>query len=106
MSFWKRYVDDSICFVKKDSIQFVLDTLNSFHDNIKFTFEEEKDGKIPFLDALLVRNNQYLNTTVYRKKTHTDVYLNWKSFGPSSWKWGTLKTIVTRALELCSTNEF
>ena len=40
VSSWRRFVDDSICFVKKDSIKFVLDTLNNFHKNIKFTFEE------------------------------------------------------------------
>ena len=68
LSSWRRLVDDSICFVKKDSIKFVLDTLNNFHKNIKFIFEEEIDGKIPFLDTLLVQNNDYIDTTVYRKK--------------------------------------
>ena len=30
---------------------------NSFHSNIPFTFEEEKDGKIPSFDVLLIRKN-------------------------------------------------
>ena len=50
----RHFLDHSICFVKQDSIKFVLDTLNSFRKNIKFTFEEEIDGKIPLLHALLV----------------------------------------------------
>ena len=80
--------------------------MNHFHKNVKFTFEEEIHGKIPFLDILLVRNNHYINTTVYRKKTNTNIYLNWNSFGPNSWKWGTLRTTVTRAFEICSTDKF
>ena len=51
---WRRFVDDCICFVKKDSIKFVKDALNNFYKNIKFTFEEENDVKNPFLDALLL----------------------------------------------------
>ena len=54
LSSWRRFIDDSICFVKKHSIKFVLDILNNFHKNIKFIFEDEIDRKIQFLDALLV----------------------------------------------------
>ena len=84
--------------------QICSSTFNNFHKNINFIFEEEIDGKIPFLDALLVRNNHYIVTTVYRKKIY--IYLNWNSFGPNSWKWSTLITIVTRAFEICSTDKF
>ena len=77
ISSWRRFVDDSICFVKKDLIKFVRHILNNFHININFIFEEEIDGKIRFLNALLVRKNHYIDTTVYRKKTNTNIYLNW-----------------------------
>ena len=77
----RHFVDDNICFLKKDSIKFVQDTLNNFHKNIKFNFEEERDGKIPFLDALLVRNNDYIVTTIYAKNININIYLNWNSFG-------------------------
>ena len=59
-----------------------------------------------FLEVLLVQNNQFLDTTVYRKKTHTDFYLNWNSFEQKIWKFGTLKTIVTRACEIFSSDKF
>ena len=95
---WRCFVDDSISFVEKGSIKFVPDTLNIFHTNIKFTFEEEIDGKIPFLDAMLVSNSDYIVTTVYRKETNINIYLNWNSFGPNNCKWGTLRAVVTRAL--------
>lgn len=69
-------------------------------------FTLEIDGKIPFLDALLVQRNHYIITIVYRKKTNTDIYQNWSSFKPNNWKWGTLETLVTRAFEMCSTYKF
>ena len=83
----------------------ILIALNSFHENIKFTFEIEKDNTIPFLDILIIRKPGKIETTVYRKKTCTDLYMNWYSFVPKSWKWGTLKTLVRRAHINCSTEK-
>ena len=97
ISLWKRYADDTICFVNSNCISHVLESLNSFHSNIKFTTELEKGNKIVFLGILLIRYKDLINTTVYRKKTNTDLYINWKSFSPNNWKWGTLKTLVSRA---------
>ena len=87
-------------------MKFVLYTLKNFHKNVKFTFEEEIDEEIPFLDTVLVRSNHYIETGVYKKKTSTHIYVNWNSFEPNSWKWGTLRTLVTRPFEICSTDKF
>ena len=106
VSLWKRYVDDTICFVNSNCINHVLELLNSFHSNVKFTIEIEKENKIASLDILLIRNKDLVNTTVYRKKTNTDLYINWKSFSPNSWKWGTLKTLVSRAHDICLTEKY
>ena len=48
MTKWKRYVADTITYIKPSSINYVLSVLNSFHKNFKFTFEEEKDNKFHF----------------------------------------------------------
>ena len=85
ISLWKRYVDDTICFVNSNRISHVLESLNSFHSNIKFTVEIEKGNKIAFLDILLIRYKDLINTTVYRKKTNTDLYINWNFLSPNSW---------------------
>ena len=78
VKFWKRYVDDTIAIVKNESTNNILHTLNNFHNNIKFTFEEENNrGEIPFLDVLLMRKDNKIETCVYRKKTNTDLYLQW-----------------------------
>ena len=70
ISLWKRYVDDTICFVNSNRISHVLESLNSFYNNIKFTTEIEKENKIVFLDILLIPYKDLINTTVYRKKTN------------------------------------
>ena len=86
INFWRRYVDNTISYVKIGSIKHVLCLLNSFDENIQFTSESESKGTLPFLDLLLCRNGRELTTTVYRKKTNNDIYLNWNAFAPVSWK--------------------
>ena len=61
-------------------------------------------GKLPFLDVLLCRKGKKIHTTVYRKATNNDVYLNWNAFAPMSWKRGTLKTLIERTYLICSTD--
>ena len=68
MNKWKRYVNDTIAYTKR-SIDYVPSPLNSFHRNIKFTFEEEKDNKISFLDVLIIRNGSSTETTVNLRLT-------------------------------------
>ncbi len=54
---WKRYVDDILEIVKKGSTERLTDHLNQVDPttSIKFTFEEEQEGKIPFLDTMIIR---------------------------------------------------
>ena len=44
-----------------------------------------------------------METSVYRKPTHTDVYLNWNACAPTTWKTATVKSLVKRALSISST---
>ena len=76
MTKWKRYEDDKITYIKPSSIDYVLSVLNSFHENIKLTFEEEKYIKISFLDISIPRYGSSIEVIVYRKFTHNDVYLH------------------------------
>ena len=100
---WKRFVDDTYCFAKSEYTNNILLALNSFHQNIKFTIEIEKEDAIPFFDVLIIRKARKIETTVYRKKTCTDLYMNWYSYAPNNWKWGTL---VLRAHVNCSTIKY
>ena len=90
-------MDNTFVYVKRGSIEYVLFVLNSFHDNIKFTYEQENNNRLPFLDVLFIRDNEKINTTVFRKDTYNDLYLHWDSFSPISWKRGTLKSLISRA---------
>ena len=54
---------------------------------------------------MLIRTNDTLQTTVYRKSNHNGVYLHWNSFVPRTWKHRTLRTILIRVKKICSTEE-
>lgn len=55
--------------------------------NISFTMEEEKNGKLPFLDVLFSKKpDGTLQHSVYRKPTHMDLNLNTCSFHHSAQK--------------------
>ena len=103
---WTRYVDDTFAFIEPGSTQEVLQKLNSYDPKIQFTFEIEKNSTIPFLDVLIRRTeDNQLETTVYRKKTNNNIYMNWKSYSPQSWKIGTLRNLIRRAAMICSQPE-
>ena len=78
---WRRFVDDTFSIIKKENRNNFLQHLNSIHPNIKFTCEEMKeDGSMPFLDILITpAEDGSLKTSVFRKQTHTDLYLQWDS---------------------------
>ena len=97
MASWKRYVDDTILYVKVGCIEHVLNALNSFHANISFIYDQKCHDMISFLDVLIIRKNNTTETTVYRKQTHNNIFLHWESFTTEAWKRGTLKTLLFRA---------
>ena len=98
VTFWKRYVDDTIAFVKIGEVDNVLAVLNNYHPNINFTFEIESNCSIPFLDVNILRiSDGTFQTSVFRKETNTDIYMHWLSFAPNVWKVGTLRSLIKRA---------
>ena len=103
---WTRYVDDTFAYIKTEHLEKVKNELNSFHSNIKFTHELEEEGSIPFLDVKISRTeDDQIETSVYRKETNTDIYMNWHSHAPTSWKIATLKSLIKRALLISSKAE-
>ena len=58
---WKRYVDNTICYAKKSSINLMLTTLNSFHNNTKFTIEIQKDSLSDSIYGQLSQQNTKQN---------------------------------------------
>ena len=104
MDMWTRYVDDTFAFVKINKQDEILEKINSFHPSIKFTYEKEKNQSISFLDVLVKRDNEdKLNTSIYRKPTSNDIYINWYAHSPNAWKIATLKNLIKRAFCISST---
>jgi hypothetical protein len=54
---WVRYADDVFAVVCKDGVLYLSALLNSQHESMKFTYEMEKDGKLPFLDVEVGRSD-------------------------------------------------
>ena len=104
-AFWYRYVDDTLTNLKKDEKTAFLDHLNQQNPSIQFTIEPEKNGKIAFLDCLITRSGNTVQTSVYRKPTSTDRLLDNSSYHPASHKSATIKTLIKRARVICSSNK-
>ena len=102
---WLRYVDDTITAVHESKIDEFHEHLNEQNTNIQFTKEIEENGKIPFLDCLVTRENNTLRTTVYRKPTHTDRLLDQTSYNPTSHKATTVRTLTRRAQIVCDSDD-
>ena len=94
--FWKRYIDDTFTALPASVIDRFHKHLNSIEPSIQFTVEIEENGRLPFLDVLVIRNDDgTLCSSVYR--THTDQYLQYSSHHPSSHKQSVARTLFTRA---------
>ena len=79
---WYRYVDDTFVIWPngQDKLQEFLNHLNGLHKKIQFTIETETNGHLPFLDIDIYRKtNGTLGHKVYRKPTHTNLYLQQSS---------------------------
>jgi hypothetical protein len=67
--------------------------------------EKEENATLPFLDMEISRKNNGVITKVYRKDTHTNRYLNWRSNHSRNVLIGVIKTLVYRAHRLCDLKE-
>ena len=84
-----------------------LEHLNTIDQHIQFTSEESRqDGSMPFLDILISpKEDGSLSTTVYRKPTHTDLYLQWDSNHTVSPMYSVVGSLHHRAQTICSSPE-
>ena len=97
--YYRRYVDDIfVLFKSRNRLIKFRDYLNKCHPNRKFSFEEENNRKLFFLD---VQGNKFA-TTVYGKPTFSGVYTHFDSFLPTTYKFSTIYTLVFRCFSICS----
>ena len=101
-AYYKRYMDDTfLLFPSNDQVKKFFRYVNSRHKNMSFTYEEEKDNKLPFLDVLVTRENTFI-TNIYRKPTFSGLYTNFHSFLPENYKVGLCLTLLFRIHSICS----
>lgn len=102
-STWLRYVDDIFVIWPhgEEQLNKLLEHLNNIHENINFTMEKEINNEIPFLDILITKKqNGDIAHTVYRKKTHTNRYVNAKSNHHPAHLKSVIKSLITRSERL------
>ena len=103
--YW-RYVDDGLILTTEDIDEVkLLEKLNEFHPNIKFTIEKEINKSIHFLDVEIKRNNENIETKTYHKPCHPNTFNNWYSNVDMRYKIQAAKCQFLRANKICNTNQ-
>ena len=104
---WKRFRDDIYVIWSggNEALDCFFWQLNYKEPRIQFTIEREKNNTLAFLDISIKRLADRLITNVYRKDTHTQKYINWKSNCSKNCKLGILKGLIHRAHLLCDQKE-
>ena len=98
-------MDDIFCIFKSEvDKESFMKHLNDQHPNLEFTCENGT-GKLPFLDVNVELDANGVRTSVYRKPTHTGVFLNLSAFAPIKWKFGLIFCLLHRAYEICSSQD-
>ena len=104
---WKRYMDDTFVVIDYARKKKFLEHINNMDPPIQFTTENAKpDGSISFLDTIVMPQlDNSLLTSVYRKPTHTDLYLQCNSHHHLSAKCSVINTLKHRAKTFCSNQQ-
>ena len=99
--FYKRYVDDTfIIFKESNHARQFLNYLNTKHNNIKFTMENENNNTLPFLDVNINKANK--SYSIYRKPTFSGLGISFFSHCPLKFKTNAISTLLFRAYNLTS----
>ena len=101
-----RYVDDIFCiFEHQSQVTPFFEFLNNLHKNLTFTVE--LGGKtLPFLNTYIQIDGSDFTSCIYRKKTHTGVFMNFTAMAPNKWKCGLILCLLNTAKRVCSSEQF
>lgn len=104
--FYRRFVDDILAFVPEDKIDQLVAAFNNYHPMLKFTFEEENDKSINFLDMTLTRDDfGNITTKWYRKEIASGRYLHFQGHNPVTHKRNVASAITDRAIAFTNPND-
>ena len=104
---YERYVDDTFVVIGSARKKNILEHINNIDPHIQFTTEIAKPhGSLPFLDTIVMpQPDSSLLTSVYRKPTYTDLYLQWDSYHHLSAKYSVINNLKHRARTVCSNQQ-
>ena len=100
-------MDDTFVILETAYKEEFFQHLNGIEEKIQFTAENTRaDGSLPFLDTLItVEEDGSLSTSIYRKPTHTNQYLQWDSHHSIANKYSVINSLLHRANNICSNQE-
>ena len=78
---------------------------NNLHQNITFIMKVEINEELAFLDILLKRDNRGTSVLVYRKPTHTEIYLHYSSHHQTSCKESVVSSFFNRAYSIVTNKD-
>ena len=99
--FYRRYVDN--IFVLFEWAEYLAKChayLNTCHPNMSFSFEQDVNGKLSFLE--LCQQQGKLVATIFSKPTFSGAYTYFDSFLPTGYKFGMIYTLAYRCFKICS----
>ena len=99
LKFYCRYVDDTLVLITKDKIQHVLNSFNSFDQDLRFSVDTFDDGNIHFLDNKIFNNGE---TDICIKDTNTGLYVQYHSYKNWNTKSAWVRSLCHRAQKICS----
>ena len=106
-SLWKRFVDDTFVILETEHKEEFFQHINAIEEKIQFTAQTTlAEGSIPFLDTLVTaKGDGSLSTSIYRKPTYTNQYLQWGSHHAIANKYSVINSLLHRAKNICSNQD-
>lgn len=78
-SFFRYFVDDSICILENGLENALLEAFNCYHLDIEFTMEFEDNNQINFLNTTIIREKDKVVTNWYKKDFASNRLVNYHS---------------------------
>jgi hypothetical protein len=92
-----KYVDDLLLIIPKEEVENTLNLFNGYSKYLKFTMEPEVNGRLPYLDVELIKQNDgRILTKWYSKEMASNRMLNYKSNHPLQQKLNVASNLIKR----------
>ena len=98
-----RYVDDILRSAQSESIDSILDRVNTLHHNLEFTIERLRYNGIPFLDMFVKCQDACVSTSWYQKPTDTGLIIYFRALAPIGYKHNIIQGCIHRIYNATST---